>query len=219
MVYTFVAGLIRWKYNGRLPARAGFPLLYFLPLIALTLSARPYFANMTAPQAIVLGAFFIHFVKCVLECLFLHKYSGDSKFFGSALISGLYSAGAYWIGALNQTPLPLTFAWSAAGIILFLIGISGNFYYHKRLAGFREQNMEYVIPNGGLFQWIICPHYLFEFIGWFGIFLLSRHFAALLVVIAMLGYLVVRSRITLNWYRKTFRDFPPGRKALIPFLL
>ncbi|MBA0725564.1 hypothetical protein Golax_022143 [Gossypium laxum] len=48
------------------------------------------------------------------------------------------------------------------GVVLFLIGISGNFYHHYLLSKLRTKgDKEYKIPKGGLFELVICPHYLF----------------------------------------------------------
>ncbi|MFS8005095.1 putative 3-oxo-5-alpha-steroid 4-dehydrogenase (NADP(+)) [Helianthus anomalus] len=61
------------------------------------------------------------------------------------------------------------------GLILFILGISGNFYHHNLLSKLRNNNeKEYKIPRGGLFDLVICPHYLFEIIIFIGISFISR---------------------------------------------
>jgi very-long-chain enoyl-CoA reductase len=109
--------------------------------------------------------------------------------------------------------------WSYIGAALFLIGIIGNFIHHKILADLRKNTLEYKIPASLVFQYIVCPHYLFEIIIWLGIFLLSRHLGALLIVGFVTGYLTARSLRTLKWYRERFPDFPATRKAIVPFIL
>ena len=51
-----------------------------------------------------------------------------------------------------------------AGIVLWILGESINFYHHVILANLRPSSTSsgYVIPSGGLFHYIVCPHYL----GW-----------------------------------------------------
>lgn len=49
-----------------------------------------------------------------------------------------------------------------AGVVLFLVGILGNFYHHFLLSKLRVKGDKgYKIPKGGLFSLVICPHYLF----------------------------------------------------------
>jgi len=202
-----------------IPTRTGMFILYFTPLIALTVSALPYISNPTTVQLFVFGAVFIHFAKRVLEVLFLHKYSGPIGIFTTLVIAGFYSLAAFLIGYVNREPLPVMDGWSYIGIGLFLTGIIGNFIHHKILVDLRKNTLDYIIPWNGLFNFVVCPHYLFEITAWFGIALLSRHFGAFLVLVGFSLYLTARSLRTLKWYRERFSDFPSQRKALIPFIL
>eukprot|EP00555_Chaetoceros_dichaeta_P007428 CAMPEP_0198270584 /NCGR_PEP_ID=MMETSP1447-20131203/45615_1 /TAXON_ID=420782 /ORGANISM="Chaetoceros dichaeta, Strain CCMP1751" /LENGTH=66 /DNA_ID=CAMNT_0043962685 /DNA_START=94 /DNA_END=291 /DNA_ORIENTATION=+ len=63
---------------------------------------------------------------------------------------------------------------SVVGTGLFAVGIIGNFYHHYLLATLRssgdsQSKKRYVAPNGGLFDYVAAPHYLFELILWLGI--------------------------------------------------
>jgi very-long-chain enoyl-CoA reductase len=102
---------------------------------------------------------------------------------------------------------------------VFLVGESLNFTHHKILADLRPVSMEYVIPRGGLFGAVACPHYLFELVSWLGLCLIFRHVSMFLFFSAMAIYLLIRSLQTLAWYRARFPDFPPHRKAILPFIL
>ena len=199
--------------------RTGMVILYATPLVALVISALPYLSNPTIIQLIVFASVFIHFAKRVLESLFLHKYSGPIGVFTTLMIAGFYSLAAFMIGYLNRVPLQTMDSWFFFGIVLFVIGIIGNCNQHKLLADLRKDSLEYKIPRGGLFEYVVCPHYLFEIITWLGIFLLSRHLGALLVLAFIIAYLSARSIRTLAWYREKFKDFPAGRKGIIPFVL
>jgi very-long-chain enoyl-CoA reductase len=200
-------------------SRAGMFLLYFLPLLALIAAAFPYLAKPSAVQLIVFAAVAIHFAKRILESLFLHKYSGVMGTFTVAMIASFYSLIAYLIGYLNREPLLFMDIWFYIGAALFGAGITGNFMHHKILADMREDTLEYKIPANGLFKYVVCPHYLFEIILWLGIFLLSRHLGALLILLFVIGYLTARSIRTIKWYRERFSDFPATRKAIYPFIL
>jgi hypothetical protein len=201
------------------PPRVGMFMLYFLPLLAVTVSALPYLRTPSAIQLIVFAALTIHFSKRVLESLFLHKYSGPIGILTTFMIAGFYSLSAYLIGYLNRQPLHSMDIWFYLGVTLFIVGILGNFMHHKILADLRKNTLDYIIPSGGLFNFVVCPHYLFEIVTWVGIFLVSRHLASLLVLIFIIGYLSARSIRTLKWYGEKFLKFPSKRKALIPFIL
>jgi very-long-chain enoyl-CoA reductase len=135
------------------------------------------------------------------------------------LIASFYSTAAYFIGWLNANPIPAVDIWFVLGIALFLFGIIANFYHHKLLADLRKNSLDYFIPKGGLFERVVCPHYLFEILTWLGIALLSRHLAAWLVLLFVINYLSARSIRTLKWYHDKFPEFPKDRKAILPFVL
>lgn len=209
----------KFRSVGGIPTRLSMFILYFTPIIALFVSARGYLAEATLVQWIVLTAVFIHFAKRVLESLFLHKYSGNAGTLTTLLIAAFYSFAAYLIGWLNQNPIGSFDMWFGLGIVLFMVGIAGNFYHHKLLADLRKNSLEYFIPKGGWFEYVVCPHYLFEIITWLGMALLSRHLGAWLILLFVVSYLSARSLRTLRWYHEKFANFPKGRKAILPFIL
>ncbi|KAH7536869.1 hypothetical protein FEM48_Zijuj03G0031900 [Ziziphus jujuba var. spinosa] len=101
-----------------------------------------------------------------------------------------------------------------------LEGIAGNFYHHILLAHLRKKGeKEYKIPKGGLFGLVICPHCLFEIIGFVGFFLISRTLHAFFIAIGISFYLMGRSYATRRWYISKFENFPKDGKALIPSIL
>jgi very-long-chain enoyl-CoA reductase len=68
------------------------------------------------------------------------------------------------------------------GMLLFAIGIAGNFYHHYLLSQLRkggDDDKGYKIPKGGLFELVTCPHYLFEITGFFGFAMISQSVYAL----------------------------------------
>lgn len=202
-----------------IPSRISMFIVYFTPIVALYFSARNYLSNATMIQWIVLAAVFIHFAKRVLESMFLHKYSGVAGLLTTILVASFYSMAAYLIGWLNTDPIPAMDVWFALGFVVFLAGIAGNFLHHKLLADLRKNSLDYFIPKGGLFEFVVCPHYLFEILTWLGIALLSRHLAAWLILLFVIDYLSARGIRTLKWYHEKFSDFPKDRKAILPFVL
>lgn len=83
------------------------------------------------------------------------------------------------------------------GIVLFLVGICGNFYHHCLLSKLRgKDEKEYKIPRGGLFGLVICPHRPFEIIGLSGFAFVSRTLHALPITTSIVVYLMGRSFVT-----------------------
>lgn len=106
-----------------------------------------------------------------------------------------------------------------AGIGLFLLGIGGNFYHHVLLSKLRSGGeKQYRIPQGGLFGWVICPHYLFEILGFFGISCISQTLYSFSFTFGTAFYLIGRSYATWKWYKSKFDDFPKNVKALVPYI-
>lgn len=105
------------------------------------------------------------------------------------------------------------------GIVLFLIGISGNFYHHYLLSKLRAKgSKDYNIPKGGLFELVICPHYLLEIIGFLGISMISQTLYSFSATLGSAFYLMGRGYVTRKWYLSKFEDFPKHVKALIPYI-
>ncbi|HEX7970293.1 MAG TPA: DUF1295 domain-containing protein [Stellaceae bacterium] len=208
------------KFRGAsgVPSRLGMLVLYSVPLAVLTVMALPYLARPTTVQAIVFAAVFLHFLKRCLESLFVHKYSGPMDATTVLMVAGLYSLLTGMIGYLNRQPLPTMDGLAWLGVVLYLIGEAGNFLHHKRLADLRRGRTGYIIPRGLLFDYAVCPHYLFELVAWLGVLLISRHLGLLLLFLFMVGYLSTRGLKTLRWYHERFPDFPAGTKVLVPFV-
>eukprot|EP00262_Sarcandra_glabra_P012399 TRINITY_DN3190_c0_g1_i1.p1 TRINITY_DN3190_c0_g1~~TRINITY_DN3190_c0_g1_i1.p1 ORF type:complete len:128 (-),score=9.61 TRINITY_DN3190_c0_g1_i1:74-457(-) len=105
------------------------------------------------------------------------------------------------------------------GIFMFFVGIGGNFYHHLILSKLRETgDSEYKIPKGGLFSLVICPHYLFEIIGFIGVSFISQTVYSFSYTLGTIFFLMGRSYATKNWYLSKFPNFPQEVKALIPSL-
>ena len=77
----------------------------------------------------------------------------------------------------------------------------------------------YRIPQGGLFRFVSCPSYLTELTAWAGFALLTWSLAGVFILAVSAANLLPRVFATHRWYRERFPDYPPERKALIPFVL
>lgn len=209
------------KFSGLkgIPSRSGMLLIYGAPLVFLVIGALPYLSAPSTHQLILFAALFAHFAKRVLEVLFLHKYSGHMNPVTAILVSAFYSLTTFLPSYLNRQALQGTDALVYLGVAIYVYSEFLNFFHHKLLRDLRKNTMEYVIPRGGLFARVACPHFLFEIFSWFGLFLIFRHLSMFLFFAIMAAYLTGRSLRTLKWYREKFPEFPKNRKAILPFIL
>jgi 3-oxo-5-alpha-steroid 4-dehydrogenase 1 len=105
------------------------------------------------------------------------------------------------------------------GTALFVIGYIINRQADYILRGLRQPGESgYKMSNHYLYRWISSPNYLGEIIIWTGWALATWSLPALAFAFWTAANLVPRARAHHAWYRRTFPDYPPERKALVPGL-
>ncbi|KAJ9545949.1 hypothetical protein OSB04_025656 [Centaurea solstitialis] len=163
-----------------------------------------------------------HFFKRDMEVLFVHKYSGGMVLGSVILISIFYFSAAIGLIVVHYLSLGLqepSIDLKYIGLIVFILGIFGNFYHHSLLSKLRKTNEKgYKIPQGGLFNYVICPHYLFEILIFVGISFISQTPLAFACTFGDSLYLIARSYETRKWYVNKFEDFPKNIKCVIPYV-
>jgi 3-oxo-5-alpha-steroid 4-dehydrogenase 1 len=106
-----------------------------------------------------------------------------------------------------------------AGTVLFLGGLALNLRSDHRLRHLRKPGETgYRIPRGGAFRWVSCPNYLGEIVEWTGWALATWSLGGLAFAVYTAANLAPRAIQNHQWYRRTFPDYPPDRRALIPLL-
>ena len=121
-------------------------------------------------------------------------------------------AGEYTITWLQQPQF-------IVGTLLFLTGWAINFHSDEILLKLRTANEQgYNIPHGGLYRWVSCPNYLGELIEWCGFALATFSIPGLVFALWTAANLVPRAHAHHRWYRETFNDYPPHRRAIVPYL-
>jgi steroid 5-alpha-reductase/3-oxo-5-alpha-steroid 4-dehydrogenase 1 len=101
--------------------------------------------------------------------------------------------------------------------LLFLAGFATNQHADWILRHLRKPGETgYKFPRGGLYRWIASPNYLGEIIEWFAFALCTFSFPALVFAFWTVANLLPRARSHHHWYQKTFADYPPARKAILP---
>lgn len=147
---------------------------------------------------------------------------------GFNIANGL-SIGGYFAG---YGPSPVVSTKMVTGIAIWALGLCGNIYHDEILADIRRSASSkhdkkgvqklYLLPEGGLFRYALYPHYLCEWLEWFGFYLAAgwecqpaRTF--LLNEIATMTPRAVAGR---RWYVQKFgKDRVGNRYAVIPGVL
>ena len=107
-----------------------------------------------------------------------------------------------------------------AGVALFATGYAVNQHADSVLLALRPYGEAgYRIPFGGLYRWVSCPNYLGEILEWSGWALATWSWPGLAFAAFTITNLAPRALSTHRWYRRTFTDYPPERKALVPFVV
>ena len=144
----------------------------------------------------------------VVFAIFFNLVNGSMNgyFFGS--IAGEY--GSEWLYDLRFI----------GGSILFISGVCINIRSDNILLSIRKKSSNgYAIPEGGFFRLVSCPNFFGEILEWTGFALMTWSPAALAFAIWTVVNLIPRALDHHKWYCERFDDYPPERKAVIPYIL
>lgn len=136
------------------------------------------------------------------------------------LINGFING--YWFGELSPS---YSLSWFTDprfifGALLFATGFFINQYHDRILIALRRNSTNgYKVPHGGLFNLISCPNFLGEIVEWAGFALLTWCLPTLSFFVWTMVNLIPRALDHHKWYKKTFADYPSGRKAVFPKIL
>jgi len=103
------------------------------------------------------------------------------------------------------------------GVVLFAAGYIINRQADGDLRNLRKESEgSYAISNRHFYRWVSCPNYLGEIVIWTGWAVATWSLAGLAFAMWTIANLAPRARAHHAWYRETFDDYPPERKALVP---
>lgn len=167
-----------------------------------------------------------HFFKREVETVYVHRFSASTmparniykNSFHYWILSGVNIAA--WIYAPSSpTALRSSQLFVYGGIAAYLTGEIGNLYSHLVLRALRSSGgRERGIPHGLGFDLVTCPNYLFEFISWIGIYLVTGlSYSVLLFAIVSTGQMMVWAKKKERNYQKEFGDkYHKKRYAMLP---
>ncbi|KAK9078679.1 hypothetical protein SSX86_002736 [Deinandra increscens subsp. villosa] len=224
--YSKFFGVGTSKDQEKLASRNGMLLLYTPALLIALVSLIAFYDRDQGHDlrlVMVISALTLHFLKRVFEVLLVHQYSGYMSLEDVVPMTLSYTtstATTIYAQYLSVSSLEPSVDLKYVGAMLFLVGISGNFYHHCILSNLRKKgDREYKIPKGGLFDLVICPHYLFEVLEFVGVSCLSQTMYSVSFTFGTICYLAGRSYATRKWYVLKFGGkFNKDVKALIPYI-
>lgn len=141
-------------------------------------------------------------------------------------------------GLCQFTSYPEDYIYSPSfwfGVLIFGIGVAINWQSDDILrnlrkgkdkkksdddnkTGTKNSSSNYVIPYGGFFAYVSNPHYFGEIVEWTGFALACQNLPAWSFVAFTCSNLIPRAVAHHKWYLDHFPDYPPHRKAVIPFV-
>lgn len=204
-------------------------LLYLRPAIMYGAGAaeKPYAPVVHIAAACWSG----HYAKRLLETIFVHRFSKATM----PLFNIFKNSGYYWgygalVGYFVNHPLYTSPMYGDAqiytGLAMFLFNEYGNFVIHCALrdlrpAGTKERKIPHPTSNPftKLFRFVSCPNYTYEVGAWTSFAVMTQTLSVVLFLLAGFYQMSVWAMGKHRNYRKEFKDYPKGRKAILPFLL
>ena len=210
-----------------------------------TLGSRLGWMLMEAPSALLMLAFFFRGDRThnlvawvfllIWESHYLHRafiypfqLPGGRKRMTvvTVLMAVVFNSGNCYLNGryLFTLSSPLSSEWLAdprfiTGSCLFVLGYFVNKRSDAVLRNLRKKSVrEYSIPRGGLFERVSCANYLGELVLWIGWAQLTWSPGGLVFALWTAANLMPRARSIHRWYRERFPEYPPNRKAMIPFI-
>ena len=211
-----------------------------------TLNARLAWVLMEAPSPILMAVFFAHgrrpwgSVESVFLGLWLSHYLYRAFVFPLLLppasrsmpvaivVSGAFfnlvnaSLNGAWLFDLSPARPAAWLSSPAfiAGATMFVGGYLAHLLADRHLRRLRRKGAgARGVPRGWLFQFVSCPNYLGEIVEWTGFAIATWSPSGLLFALWTAANLVPRAIHHHRWYRANFADYPPERRAVVPFVL
>ena len=214
------------KWGPMISNRLGWVIMEMPVLVVLLVLVLPIIHLLDVASWIMLGLFCIHYFNRVFVFPFRLHTKGkkmplmivaSAVFFN--IVNG-FSIGYYFAHFANYDSDWLSDPRFLIGIALFFTGMHINWKADDILIHLREPGETlYMIPQKWLFDYISCPNLFGELVEWLGFAILCWNLPALCFLIWTAANLIPRAISHHKWYKSKFSHYPPGRKAIIPFIL
>jgi protein-S-isoprenylcysteine O-methyltransferase Ste14 len=216
----------RGGWGPEIPSRVGW-ILMELPAVVVWLG----FYAMGAQRAelvslVLLGMWQTHYVHRTFIFPFRMRADGKTmpaSIAGMAIFFNVWNAyiNALWVSHFGSYAVEWLFdPRFLVGAALFFVGMGINIWADSVLMRLRAPGQtDYKIPRGGLYERITCPNYFGEILEWTGWAIATWSWAGLAFALYTAANIGPRALSHQRWYKQKFPDYPPDRKALIPFVL
>ncbi|KAI8903039.1 3-oxo-5-alpha-steroid 4-dehydrogenase-domain-containing protein, partial [Gorgonomyces haynaldii] len=214
-----------------------FLIEYFGPLLIHTFCyARPdlaygYKGDVEHSITIIMCYLMVmfHFMKREAETIYVHRFGSDwmpimnlpKNCFHYWVLGGVFIA--YPLYYPHQPMLDLgglKESWQITlAFLLWVYCQMGNLTTHIMLRHLRpEGTRERNIPKGYLFEFVSCPNYTFEILGWIIFSIVSGNIMSWIFTAIGAGQMAIWAIKKHKRYLAEFKDYPKRRKILIPFV-
>ena len=197
------------------------PVLLVLLFFVFTSTEKQTMVTWT-----MVGLFSFHYINRIFIFPFRIHTKGKSMpiiIVGSAIFFNLmngFSLGYYFSHFASYPDDWFTDHRFIIGLILFITGLAINWKADDVLIHLRKPNeTHYVIPQSRLFKYVSCPNLSGELIEWLGFAILCWNLPAVTFFIWTAANLIPRALSHHRWYHQKFANYPPERKAIIPFIV
>lgn len=201
-----------------------FPLFYYFPGI---IYGERYSNSRSIVQTVAFILTMIHYIKRELESLFVHRFSKNSM----PIVRVPINCGHYWVlfgflvGYYLFHPKYIS-PWKDRQILVYsfaalmLLFEALNFKTHLVLRNLRPRGTKAIgIPFGWGFNFVSSANYTWEILSWVTFSLLVQTLTAWIFTIVATLQMTQWALKKHNNYKKSFKDYPKMRKAIIPFVL
>ena len=214
-------------FGPRIPARLAWFVqeswAFLVPLALLPLGDGGCVAAW--PNRALLGMFMTHYFYRTFVFP-LRMRGGKAMPVGLCALASLFCLGnGYLQGRLwtqmtvRAVDTPADAARFAAGAALWAAGFWINLDSDHRLRTLRRPGESgYKVPRGGAFEYVSGANYFGEIVEWCGYALAANRLGATAFAVFTFCNTAPRAHTHHEWYRQKFDDYPPERKAVIPWL-
>lgn len=189
----------------------------------------------TNPSSIILVLILmtLQVFRRLFECVFINQRSSSTMNITHYIVgfAHYFCAGSGYVceapGFVSGSGSSSTFTMSSIPIsswifsLIFTVAWCYQLETHKIFAQLKISNPNnHSMPEGSLFNYVSCPHYMCEIIIYTCLMLIlgPEHRTGVMVWAWVTINQVIAATMSHKWYLTKFEDYPKNRKAIIPFV-